>query len=42
MAKLAQILKLKNFRRVATRYERLKATYSAMVSLAASVIWLSN
>ena len=35
-------LKLKNFRRIATRYERLSTTYAAMVCLAASVIWLSN
>ena len=31
-----------NFRRIATRYERLAVTYGAMICLAASMIWLSN
>ena len=35
-------LKLKNFRRIATRYERLAVTYGAMICLAASMIWLAN
>jgi len=35
-------LKLKNFRRIATRYERLAVTYGAMINLAASMIWLTN
>lgn len=35
-------LKLKNFRRIATRYERLAITYGAMISLAAVIIWLTN
>jgi transposase len=33
--------KLKHFRRVATRYERLARNYQAMLSLAASLIWLA-
>lgn len=33
-------LKIKNFRRIATRYERLAITYGSMISLAASIIWL--
>lgn len=32
--------KLKNFRRIATRYERLKRNYQAMLDLAATIIWL--
>jgi transposase len=32
--------KLKNFRRLATRYEKLDITYFAVVSLAASRLWL--
>ena len=32
--------KLKNFRRIATRYERLARNYLAMLNLAATVIWL--
>jgi len=32
--------KLKNFRRIATRYERLAITYQGMLSLVASIIWL--
>ena len=35
-------LKTKNFRRVATRYERLSATYAAMVATAASLLWISD
>lgn len=35
-------LKLKNFRRIATRYERLSKTYAAMICLAATVFWSSN
>lgn len=35
-------LKLKNFRRVATRYERLTVTYAAMINLAASLLWLGD
>lgn len=35
-------LKLKDFRRIATRYERLSKTYTAMICLAASVFWASN
>ncbi len=34
--------KIKEFRRIATRYERLNATFSAMLYLVASVIWLRN
>lgn len=33
-------LRLKSFRRIATRYERLRITYAAMISLAATVHWL--
>ena len=33
--------KLKNFRRIATRYERLARNYQAMLSLVAIVIWLN-
>jgi len=33
--------KLKHFRRIATRYERLARNYQAMLSLASTVIWLS-
>lgn len=33
--------KLKNFRRIATRYERLARNYQAMLSLVAVVIWLN-
>ena len=32
--------KIKNFRRVATRYERLVGNYLAMLQLAATIIWL--
>lgn len=32
--------KLKGFRRIATRYERLKRNYQAMLDLAATIIWL--
>jgi len=32
--------KIKNFRRVATRYERLARNYLAMLQLAATIIWL--
>ncbi|PXX50349.1 IS5 family transposase, partial [Pseudomonas sp. LAMO17WK12:I9] len=34
-------LKLKQFRRVATRYERLARNYQAMLSLVSAVIWLA-
>ena len=33
--------KLKQFRRIATRYERLARNYQAMLYLAASLIWLA-
>ena len=33
--------KLKNYRRIATRYERLARNYKAMLVLVASVIWLT-
>ena len=33
--------KLKDYRRIATRYERLAITYQAMLSLVATVIWLN-
>ena len=33
--------KLKQFRRVATRYERLGRNYMAMLYLASSMIWLA-
>jgi transposase len=33
--------KLKNFRRIATRYERLARNYQAMLSIVATVIWLN-
>ena len=33
--------KLKHYRRIATRYERLKVTYLAMLCLAATMIWLN-
>ncbi len=33
--------KLKHFRRIATRYERLKRNYQAMLFLISSVIWLA-
>jgi len=33
--------KMKHFRRIATRYERLGRNYQAMLSLVASVIWLA-
>jgi transposase len=33
--------KLKNYRRIATRYERLARNYMAMLSLVATVIWLN-
>ncbi|MCF1427659.1 MAG: IS5/IS1182 family transposase, partial [Shewanella sp.] len=33
--------KLKQFRRVATRYERLKRNYLGMLKLSASLIWLA-
>jgi transposase len=34
------INRLKQFRRVATRYEKLAANYLAMVTLAAVTLWL--
>ncbi len=33
--------KLKNFRRIATRYERLARNYQAMLNLVATIIWLN-
>jgi len=33
--------KLKNFRRIATRYEKLKRNYQTMLHLGASMIWLT-
>ncbi len=33
--------KLKHFRRIATRYERLKRNYQALLFLVSSVIWLA-
>ena len=33
--------KLKHYRRIATRYERLAVTYMAMLSLASTIIWLN-
>ncbi|MBL1433710.1 MAG: transposase [Gammaproteobacteria bacterium] len=33
--------KLKHYRRIATRYERLAVTYQAMLSLVATIIWLN-
>ena len=33
---------IKNYRRIATRYERLAATFSAMLHLVACVVWLTN
>ncbi len=33
--------KIKNYRRIATRYERLAVTFSAMLHLVACVVWLS-
>ena len=34
--------RLKSFRRIATRYEKLYATFAAMVSLACILIWLKD
>ena len=34
-------LKLKQYRRIATRYERLARNYQAMLSLVSAVIWLA-
>ena len=33
--------KIKNFRRIATRYERLGVTFSAMLYLVACMVWLT-
>ncbi len=33
-------MKVKNFRRVATRYERLERNYMAMLNIAALTLWL--
>ncbi len=33
--------KLKQFRRIATRYERLAKNYQSMLSLVSAVIWLA-
>ncbi len=33
--------KLKHYRRIATRYERLSRNYAAMLSLVSTVIWLA-
>ena len=34
------ILRLKQFRRVATRYDKLASTYQAVITFAAIIIWL--
>lgn len=34
--------KLKHFRRIATRYEKLHATFSAMISIACIIIWIKS
>ena len=34
--------KIKHFRRIATRYEKLAANYLAMIQLAATRIWLRH
>ena len=34
-------LKLKNFRRIATRYEKLKCTFCGMLYLVACILWLA-
>ena len=34
--------KIKNYRRIATRYERLNITFLAMLHIAASMIWLAD
>jgi transposase len=34
--------KLKAFRRIATRYEKLHSTFAAMLSLACLLIWLKS
>ena len=34
--------KIKNYRRIATRYERLAVTFLAMLHLVACVVWLTN
>jgi len=34
--------RLKQFRRIATRYEKRAATYLAMVTLAAILLWLDR
>jgi transposase len=31
---------MKEFRRIATRYEKLARNYEAMIALAATIIWL--
>jgi transposase len=31
---------MKNFRRIATRYEKLARNYEAMIALVATIIWL--
>ena len=33
--------KIKHYRRIATRYERLKRNYAAMINLVATIIWLN-
>ncbi|WP_414711549.1 hypothetical protein [Spongiibacter tropicus] len=33
--------KLKHYRRIATRYERLSKNYATMLSLVSTVIWLT-
>jgi transposase len=33
--------RLKSFRRIATRYEKLHSTFAAMVSLACILVWLT-
>ncbi len=39
--RLFQKLTLKQFRRIATRYEKLKRNYQSMLYLVSSIIWLA-
>jgi transposase len=34
--------KIKHYRRIATRYERLSVTFAAMLYLVACIVWLNN
>jgi transposase len=34
------INRLKQFRRIATRYEKLAANYTAMITIASIILWL--